>query len=487
MGSQLHNIQKQVATGTLAKFQVTKFQYLLAAIAASALIILGALSYQESRTAEARTKVLSDIETPAASIIFTQRETLVYATRLALWSNGGATRRSVQIARNLLAQRLAVIDSSGRTMGSRASKNYWSALNRADSIVAAAPMGILPESEHSKINNELLPVIDQILAQARNLVVSYQRSVDAEMLSIARDTARRDAIKLSLFYLFILIGGLFLIFNARTNFKNYRAVRAAIESEQNHLESTIRELEAAHIRVNQLQNLDEAKSALISNVNHELRTPLTSIMGYIELIQRDETIEKNPQLNRYLEILERNSQILLTLVESILSLSKFDNTSEKPSKEIVSLNQVIDSAIFTLNPAIAKAEIELILRADQEVFVQGEKSQLIQVFINLVANAVKFSPPRSVIEIEILARDTAIVTIRDYGIGIPAQDLPNLFTRFFRASNVPTSQYQGTGLGLAIAQQVLSLHGGAIKVQSELSHGTTFTVEIPLAKGDLHE
>ena len=95
-------------------------QSLLGVIAVIALIALGISSIAESQSASERSKVLSDIESPAASIIFTQRETLVYATKLALWSNGGTTRRNVQIARNLLAQRLAVVDTSGLSMGSRA-------------------------------------------------------------------------------------------------------------------------------------------------------------------------------------------------------------------------------------------------------------------------------------------------------------------------------------------------------------------------------
>jgi hypothetical protein len=131
-------------------------------------------------------QVLSDIETPAASIIFTQRETLVYATRLAQWSTGGTSRREVQIARSLLAQRLAVIDSSGKSMGSRANSQYWKALRESDAIIAAAPMGLLPENLHRKVNAEISPVIDSIVAEARDLVVSYQRSVDKDLAENAR-------------------------------------------------------------------------------------------------------------------------------------------------------------------------------------------------------------------------------------------------------------------------------------------------------------
>ena len=221
----MNNLIRECAVPeSLVKFQVTRIQYLLAIIALIAIIATGLLSIFEYNGADERSKVLSNIETPAASIIFTQRETLVYSTRLALWSNGGSTRRTVQVARNLLAQRLAVIDSSGQSMGSRANKAYWSALKASDAIVSAAPMGILPESMHEQINVQLVPVIEAIVAQARQLVVSYQRSVDQEMLDIAKGIARRDALNLLLFYIFIVTGGLFLLLNVRTNFKNYRLV-----------------------------------------------------------------------------------------------------------------------------------------------------------------------------------------------------------------------------------------------------------------------
>lgn len=457
---------------------ITRVQSLLGLIAILALIALGASSIIESRTADERSQVLSDIESPAASIIFSQRETLVYATKLALWSNGGTTRRNVQIARNLLAQRLAVVDTSGRSMGSRANAAYWGAIQRADEIVASSPMGILPESMHPAINNDLLPVIDEILAQARELVVSYQRSVDDELLTLTKENARRDSINLGLLYLFILTGGLFLTLNLRSNFKHYLAAQQAISDERSRLED-------AQARVLQLQDLDAAKSALISTVNHELRTPLTSIIGYVELMQRDQELKDRPEMKLYLEVLERNSQILLTLVESILSLSKFDSEIGRLPDKPVNLSETIESALFILKPAIEAAEVDIELNAEDGVVVQGDSGQLTQLFINLISNAVKFSASRGAIEISLVTieRDSqklARIGITDYGIGIPQNDIPLLFTRFFRAGNVNSGSHPGTGLGLAIVKQIVDHHGGRIDLQSELSKGSSVTIEIPI-------
>lgn len=458
-------------------------QSLLGLITILALFALGASSIVESRSADERSQILSDIESPAASIIFTQRETLVYATKLALWSNGGTTRRNVQIARNLLAQRLAVVDTSGRSMGSRANAAYWKAIRSADEIVDRSPMGILPESMHPAINRDLLPIIDEILAEARELVVSYQRSVDDELLALTQENARRDSINLGLLYLFILTGGLFLVLNLRSNFRKYLLAQQAISDER-------ARLEAAQARVAQLQDLDAAKSALISTVNHELRTPLTSIIGYVELMQRDEAVKEKPEMKLYLEVLERNSQILLALVESMLSLSKFDSEVGRLPEKPVSLHETIESAIFILKPAIEAAEVSIKQKLEDGIVVKGDSGQLTQLFINLISNAIKFSPRGGSIEITLQSkifegRDFASISIVDNGIGIPKNDIPLLFTRFFRAGNVNSGSHPGTGLGLAIVKQIVDHHDGTIDVQSEVDNGTTFLIKIPIMRGAL--
>lgn len=469
----------------IAKFQVTKFQYLLGTIAFLAILGLGFSSIFSSNTNVAQTKILSNVETPAASIIFTQRETLVYATRLAQWANGGTTRREVQIARNILAQRLAVIDTSGRSMGSRAQANYWKALKASDAIVAAAVPGILPEGMHKSINEAVSPVVDEILNEARRLVVSYQRTVDKEMLTAAEKNAKRDRLNLIYFYIFLFAGGLFLFLNVRTNFKNYRIARVALDIEQNRLDDTIAELRRTQSTVVELQDLNVAKNAFISTVNHELRTPLTSIIGYLEVIKDEKFAEKNPELAGYLDVLNRNAQILLNLVESMLTLSRIDAAEGKLPDAKVSMHEVIDNSIFIMKPAFEKSKITVHFTADDDYFVAGDSGQLNQIFINLLGNAIKFSPEGSEISItldtsESTSGDQNIrVTLTDQGIGIPAEDIDHLFTRFFRAKNADSGQYPGTGLGLSIVQQVVNRHNGFIHVTSEIGKGTTFIIEIP--------
>ena len=154
------------------------------------------------------------------------------------------------------------------------------------------------------------------------IVVSYQRSVDAEMIQASQRTADRNRLNLLFFYIFLITGGLFLFLNVRTNFRNYRIARVALDAEQKRLDETIAELKRTQSTVVELQDLNLAKNAFISTVNHELRTPLTSIIGYLDVIKDEKLAESIPDLTMYLDVLDRNAQILLHLVESMLSLSQ---------------------------------------------------------------------------------------------------------------------------------------------------------------------
>ena len=469
----------------LAKFRITRLQYLFVFLALLALVGVGVTTLAESRSSVSRAQVLSDIETPAASIIFTQRETLVYATRLAQWSTGGTSRREVQIARSLLAQRLAVIDSSGKSMGSRANSQYWKALRESDAIIAAAPMGLLPENLHRAVNTEISPVIDSIVAEARDLVVSYQRSVDKDLAENARKSAQNNQRVLLFFYLFLFFGSIFLISNVLTNFKSYRRARRILEAEQRRLEETIAALQETQGVVTKLQELDQVKDSFISTVNHELRTPLTSIIGYIELM-RNQKMSEPDKNDQYLDVLERNAQILLNLVESMLTLSKIDSPQMEKLDSKVDIGAVLDNALFVLQPALLAKKIELTTeRGDSALLnVRGDEGQLSQVLLNIIANAIKFSQEGSPIKIALSAvsrnnRPYVSISVTDHGIGIPEEDQNQLFTRFFRGKNAISAQFSGTGLGLSIANILVENHGGGISLSSIVGKGSTFTIALP--------
>jgi signal transduction histidine kinase len=275
------------------------------------------------------------------------------------------------------------------------------------------------------------------------------------------------------------------LLNVLTNFKNYRIAGRHLVAEQKRLDKIIQELQVAKSTVTELQNLSDSKNAFIATVNHELRTPLTSIIGYIDIIREEEASNNSIHLNQYLNILDRNAQILLNLVESMLTLSKIDGDRAEIVKETVRINEVIDNAIFTMKPQTNNAGISINFDAEEEYYVEGDGGQLLQVFINLIGNAVKFSPKNSTINIQVKSQiddaglDFVRVTLEDFGIGIPEADVEHLFTRFFRANNAVSDQFQGTGLGLSIVSQVLERHNGSISLSSVEGEGTTFYVDIP--------
>ncbi len=470
---------------SVAKFRISKREYFLGLLAAVALVGMGVSSILQSQATVEQSKVLSSIESPAASIIFTQRETLAYAIRLVQWGNGGTSRRTVQIARSILAQRLQVIDTTGRSMGSRATREYWDALRTSDEILASAPSGILPEELHDQYNEQISPIIDSILAQSRAFVVSYQQNVDRELLRNAQENESKNRLILEFFYLFLFSGGLFLFLNVRKVFRNFRTAGEILNQEQEALNKTLDELQRSQVTVSELQDLNEVKNSFISTVNHELRTPITSIIGYIEVLRDEVATADKAEISQYLEVLDRNAQILLHLVESMLSLSKIDAEGPRTYQTKVWLNEAVDNAIFALRPTTEKKNLTIDFRSTSEDLVLGDAGQLNQVVINLLGNAIKFSHPNTSVEIlldEFLdedGREIVRLAITDHGIGIPAADLDHLFTRFFRAANANSGQYPGTGLGLSIVQRVIEHHGGSIRVRSIEGEGSTFTIEIP--------
>jgi signal transduction histidine kinase len=167
----------------------------------------------------------------------------------------------------------------------------------------------------------------------------------------------------------------------------------------------------------------------------------------------------------------------------MLSLSKFDNAEGKLPKEPVNLAEVIENVLFTLKPTLESAQITTNFHHTGEPLVRGDLGQLSQVFINLITNAVKFSEPQSQISIALTSNvvsQRVEVIITDHGIGIPPEDIPRIFTRFFRAKNVDSARYQGSGLGLSIVEKAITHHGGTISVDSQLGAGTTFQISLPL-------
>jgi signal transduction histidine kinase/CHASE3 domain sensor protein len=232
--------------------------------------------------------------------------------------------------------------------------------------------------------------------------------------------------------------------------------------------------------VARLQELDTVKTDFMSTVSHELRTPLTSISGYLELLLDAEAGELTDPQRRMLEVIGRNTRRLRELIEDLLILSRIESGNFRTAKQDVEIGGLVDGALAAIAPAAAKASVGLHTEVQRPLALSADPEQLDRVLMNLLTNAVKFTPPEGTVMVTARREgDEVVLSVADTGMGIPAAEQPGLFARFFRASNAIHQAIPGTGLGLAIVATIVDNHGGSISVRSTENVGTTFTVRLP--------
>jgi len=233
-----------------------------------------------------------------------------------------------------------------------------------------------------------------------------------------------------------------------------------------------------------LRELDQAKADFIATVSHELRTPLTSIAGYLEMLQDGDAGELPDTAAAMLSIIDRNATRLRNLIEDLLTQSRIDAGRLRLELSTVQLRPLLQSVMTAMAPLASASDVKLQLGSSEDALsVQADPQQLEQVFTNLISNALKFTPAGGSVQVTLSPADEdgVLIEVRDTGMGIPPDEYPNLFTRFFRASNAAEAALPGTGLGLAIVQEIVHRHGGAVDIDSELGVGTTLTVWLPKA------
>jgi signal transduction histidine kinase len=234
----------------------------------------------------------------------------------------------------------------------------------------------------------------------------------------------------------------------------------------------------------QLRELDRVKDEFVALVSHELRTPLTSIIGYLELVMEEDAEPLTPDQRQFLVTVSRNVDRLTRLVNELLFLAQFDSGRLELSFGEADINQLLVEATEAAEPAANARQIELRLEAGSLSPAICDRARIAQLVDNLLANAVKFTPQGGRVDVRAAQDGSAIaLTVSDTGIGIPAEELPRLFGRFFRASSAIANAIPGTGLGLAISQAIAEAHESTITVQSTLGHGTTFRLLLPTRAG----
>jgi signal transduction histidine kinase len=251
-----------------------------------------------------------------------------------------------------------------------------------------------------------------------------------------------------------------------------------------------------------LKELDRLKSNFLATVSHELRTPLTSIIGYSEMLTEGLAGELTPEQLDFVKTIHAKGGHLLSLIMSLLDLSKLENGTMRISMQSIRIEPVLAEVVSTLTPTARKKGIRLQLDPGRALAeLRGDPERLRQVFLNLVENAIKFTPSQGTVTLSgsmvedselgeeaeaglaLVAPTRASVQVRvaDTGIGIPARERGKVFDAFYQIDSSSTREYGGTGLGLSIVKRLVDGHGGTISIESNEPRGTVFVVRLPQA------
>jgi signal transduction histidine kinase len=217
----------------------------------------------------------------------------------------------------------------------------------------------------------------------------------------------------------------------------------------------------------------------VADVSHELRTPVASIRAAAEAAEGE--TGTTPELGRLLEIVGRQSRQMQDLVSDLTDLSQIETGAVTLQMERRAAGSLLAGVVRDLAPAADAREVVVLLNVQDGLEIDGDPRRLSQVFRNLLDNAIKFSPKGARIDMNATrgAQGETIVSVRDFGPGIPKGEREKIFQRFYRVDPSRAKTVPGTGLGLAIVKHLLILHGGKICVESEVGKGSTFVVKVP--------
>jgi len=249
--------------------------------------------------------------------------------------------------------------------------------------------------------------------------------------------------------------------------------------------SNARAYEEERKRAEALAELDRAKTVFFSNISHEFRTPLTLMLGSIEeLVAENRSL--SPSHHERIAMLQSNAQRLLKLVNTLLDFSRIEANRIQAVYEPTDLAALTADLASAFRSAIEKAGMQLIVECPplaEKVYVDHDMWE--KIVLNLLSNAFKYTFSGN-ITVKLRQRGRQVeCAVKDTGVGIPAEELPHLFERFYRVKGVEGRTYEGTGIGLSLVQELVKLHGGTIRVQSVRGAGSTFTVSLPLGTAHL--
>jgi len=244
----------------------------------------------------------------------------------------------------------------------------------------------------------------------------------------------------------------------------------------NHMADTIEQ------NMRELEKNDRLRRELIANISHDLRSPLASIQGYVETVLMKGAKLSDEERSAFLETTLKNVIHLNDLVQELLELSKLDARQSRPAPEPFSISELVQDVMLKFQPQAKKRQIRLTSKLLRQLpMVFADIGMIERVLSNLIDNALRYTPPKGNVEVRLEERENSIaVSISDSGGGIPAQDLPYIFDRFYRVEKSRQRDSGGSGLGLAIVKKIIEAHGAEIKVESRPGQGTRFFFELPV-------
>jgi two-component system phosphate regulon sensor histidine kinase PhoR len=232
--------------------------------------------------------------------------------------------------------------------------------------------------------------------------------------------------------------------------------------------------------VTRLNKLESVRRDFVANVSHEMKTPLTSVLGSVETL-RDGALDDREAAQEFLAKIDRNARNLAHLVSDLLELSRIEAGGVRFSGEPVQVRDVVEESVAATADKAREKGVTLTLRADGDgLAVRGDPDLLVRAIVNLLENAVAYTPRGGRVEVAARAADGRVeIAVEDTGIGIPAAELDRIFERFYRVDKARSRALGGTGLGLAIVRHVAERHGGHVRVVSAEGRGSTFTLALP--------
>jgi two-component system phosphate regulon sensor histidine kinase PhoR len=231
-----------------------------------------------------------------------------------------------------------------------------------------------------------------------------------------------------------------------------------------------------------LERLERIRRDFVANVSHELRTPLTAIRGYAETLLGG-ALDDSENNRRFVEIIQAHAIRLNNIASDLLTLSDLESGRRDTEPAPISVEEAVNTALLTVEPEARIRGVNLTRGSVRDALITGHAIRLEQALVNLLDNAVKFNQPGGEARIDsgITPDGRVFITVSDTGSGMPSEDLPRIFERFYRVDRARSRAVGGTGLGLSIVKHVVERMEGTIKVESRLGKGSTFTIYLPAA------